>query len=108
MGESPLNEEGLAISQLQRRVQEFNLERGWDRLHSVRALSEALVVESAELLELSLWNAQPEDHCAALRDEVADIGIYLLSLANQLSVDLGEVILDKLKANAKRFPSPHV
>lgn len=105
MGKPPVSLDKLTVRDLQIRVDEFNRGRGWPNQHSVRSLSEALVVECAELLELSLWGASAEEDEAALKDEVADVGIYLLSLANHLKFDLGDVILRKISSNEKRFPT---
>ncbi len=105
MGDDSVNTDRATVRELQELVAKFNVDRGWEDKHSVRSLSEALVIECAELLELSLWDAVATERLHELRSEIADIGIYLLSLANHLDLDLADVIVQKAASNQERFPS---
>ena len=99
------------IEQLTTAIREFARERDWERFHTPKNLAMALSVEVAELVELFQWltpeesaalNETPEGR-AAIEDEIADITIYLLRLADVLSVEILRVARDKQGRNANRF-----
>ena len=100
------------IEHLTTAIREFARERDWERFHTPKNLAMALSVEVAELVELFQWltpeesaalNETPEGR-AAIEDEIADITIYLLRLADVLGVDAVSAAKEKLGANTKRFP----
>ena len=71
----------------------------------------AISIEAAELLEIFLWRATeppahltPEDR-SAVEEELADVFIYGLSLANALQLDLSDVVLTKLKKDEAKYPA---
>lgn len=84
------------------RLVAFREARGWEVDHTPRNLAEAITVEAGELLECFLWGEEPDRQ--AIRDEIADVGIYLLNLADVLSIDLAGAIAEKIERNAERFP----
>jgi len=99
------NLEALAVA-----VREFGRERDWQLYHTPKNLTAALIVEAAELLEPFQWltpeqslNLPPDKH-EAVRQEMADVLIYLVSLANCLDVDLLQAAADKLAINAAKYP----
>ena len=99
------------LEQLANRVRDFGLERDWQQFHTPKNLTAALIVEAAELLEPFQWmtpeeslNLSAESH-EAVRQEMADVLIYLVSLANCLNVDLLKAAEDKLALNAKKYPA---
>jgi dCTP diphosphatase len=91
----------------------FAGEREWDRYHSPKNLAMALCVEAAELLEQFQWlteaeSAEPDVQCrAAVEEELADVLIYLVRLADRLGVDLIAAASAKLEANEKKYPVRH-
>jgi NTP pyrophosphatase (non-canonical NTP hydrolase) len=94
------------------RVAQFVDERDWDQFHTPKDVAVSLSIEAAELLEHFQWR-RPEDIEAlladddyrnAIRDELADIMLYLVIIARRLDVDLIEAALDKLEKNRDRFP----
>ncbi len=102
----------MDLADLTHRLRRFVAERDWDQFHSPKNLSMALAGEAGELLELFQWLTQeessaladsPED-MAKVREELADILIYLVRLADKLGVDLEEAALAKIETNAERYP----
>jgi dCTP diphosphatase len=98
------------LEQLASHVREFGRERDWHLYHTPKNLTAALIVEAAELLEPFQWltpeqslNLPPEKK-EAVRQEMADVLIYLVSLANCLEVDLLQAAEDKLAINAAKYP----
>lgn len=90
----------------------FRDARDWRQFHSLRNLITSLNLEAAELLELTQWKsdaeveALPADPAAAeaLRDECADILLYLLLIADTAGIDLADAARAKLVKNAEKYP----
>jgi dCTP diphosphatase len=102
------NQDSIAI--LRDELRQFAAERDWDQFHSPKNLAMALSVEAAELLEHFQWvsdaesaDLTPEKH-AKVREELADVLLYLIRLADKLHVDLATAAADKLRVNAKKYP----
>ena len=93
-------------------VLEFRNARDWRQFHSLRNLITSLNLEAAELLELTQWKSDAEVEALpadpalheALRDECADILLYLLLIADAAGIDLAAATRDKLVKNALKYP----
>ncbi len=100
------------LASLTRAVLDFREARDWRQFHSLRNLITSLNLEASELLELTQWKsdaeiaALPEDErCAeALRDECADILLYLLLIADTAGIDLVAAARAKLLKNGAKYP----
>ncbi len=94
------------------RLAEFARARDWERYHNPRNLAAALSVEASELLEVFQWMTDAEaqavmddpKRAASVRDECADVLIYLIRLADILGVDLIAEANAKIERNEQRFP----
>lgn len=99
-----------SLTHLAERLQAFAQARDWGRFHAPKNLASALVVEAAELLEPFQWLTEDQSRHldaaqrAAVEDEMADVLLYLVQLANVLQVDLPAVAHAKISRNALRFP----
>jgi dCTP diphosphatase len=103
------------IEDLQQRIREFARERDWEQFHTSKNLAMALSGEVGELVEIFQWLTADESadvmdgpRAEDVEDELADVFIYLLRMADVLSVDLAEVTRAKLERNEHRYPAPHV
>ena len=100
--------------ELRDRLRSFAAERDWDQFHSPKNLASALSVEAAELLEHFQWlteaesKALPPAKVAAVRDEMADVLVYLVRLADKLDVDLLAAAAAKIDKNALKYPAAQV
>lgn len=102
----------MGLAELREALRKFADERDWEQFHSPKNLSMALASEAGELLELFQWLTEEESRALATstsqltraREELADILIYLVRLADQLGVDLERAAVDKLRANADKYP----
>ncbi len=91
---------------------QFRDERNWGQFHSLRNLLVSLNLEAAELLELTQWKTDAEidalpqdpDNLEALKDECADVLLYLLLIANKTGIDLPAAARAKLLKNAEKYP----
>ena len=100
------------LDALRERLRGFAAARNWERYHDPKNLSMALAVEAAELLEIFQW-LTPEEavevmadpgRADSVADELADILIYLVRVADVLGVDLATVAAAKIDRNEARFP----
>ncbi|WP_374510381.1 nucleotide pyrophosphohydrolase [Niveibacterium sp.] len=96
---------------LETRLADFARERDWDRFHNPRNLILALTGEVGELAEIFQWltDAQAEaimqgDEAEHVRQEVADVLLYLMRLAMVLKIDVDAAVRDKIALNAKKYP----
>jgi dCTP diphosphatase len=99
------------ITALQAALRNFAAAREWEQFHTPKNLTMALAGEIGELLEIFQWltpeaSAEVMDSARAddVRDELADVFIYLARLADVLEVDLAAVAAAKMDRNAGRFP----
>lgn len=100
------------VAELTQQINAFVDARRWRRFHNPKNLVLALMGEVGEVAELLQWLTQEEAAAVAdddlrraeVADELADVAIYLLRLADELGVDLSQAIRAKLERNATRFP----
>ena len=100
------------VDALTRRLRAFAVERDWDQFHTPKNLAMALSVEAAELLELFQWLTPEQSRQVgndlphnAVADELADVMIYLVRLADVLGIDLDAAVETKLAKNAAKYPA---
>lgn len=104
----------MDIVALQSRLRDFAAERDWQPFHTPKNLSMALMVEAAELAELFQWLTpqQSQTACAdaqmhaRVADEVADVLLYLVQLADHCGIDVERAVAAKLLKNAIKHPPP--
>ena len=103
-------QESAAITRLRNRLRDFSTARDWNQFHSPKNLAIALSVEAAELLEHFQWVSDkdsltlPPDKLGKIDEEMADVFLYLIRLADMLDVDLIKVADKKIETNAQRYP----
>ena len=92
------------------KIIQFRDEREWMQFHDPKNMAISIMLEASELLEHFQWKTQKEvetyinDHKAEVRDEIADIAIYLFELAENLGVNLIDAMETKLKKNEQKYP----
>lgn len=106
-----LNDNNVNISKIKSIIRDFELERGWDEYRNPKDLSMSIAIEAAELMEIFQWdtteealNIKESDKFEHFKEELADVLIYSLSLANSLEIDLYETIKEKLYKNSIKYP----
>jgi NTP pyrophosphatase (non-canonical NTP hydrolase) len=88
----------------------FRQERDWEQFHTIRNLSTALCVESAELLALFRWAHDSdipsvvEEQRSEIESEVADVAILLMYLYHDLGISIEDAVRKKLEVNRQRYP----
>lgn len=92
------------IQNLTKQVRQFTEDRDWDQFHNGKDLALALSIEAAELNEAFLWKAAEEVNKEKVREELADIINYALLIADKYEFDVEEIVLEKMKKNAEKYP----
>jgi NTP pyrophosphatase (non-canonical NTP hydrolase) len=98
----------ITIQDLKDAVRKFVEEREWEKYHTPRNLAESISIEASELLELFQWSLKEEEtpiDPVKLADELADVLVYCLSLANATGIDIVNCVLSKLKRNEEKYPT---
>ena len=83
------------------KIIQFNSDREWDQFHSPENLSKSIVIESAELLENFQWGSKI--NMENIEEELADVFMYSIMLANKLEIDIDDVILKKIEKNEMKY-----
>ena len=93
-------------------VRRFRDQREWSQFHTPKNLAAAIAIEAAELQERFLWRTDKEierdleavPKLQAVVEEIADVLMFALLLADRLDIDIGTAITDKLAANELKYP----
>ncbi|MHA1213954.1 MAG: nucleotide pyrophosphohydrolase [Candidatus Hodarchaeales archaeon] len=102
------------FKELQKLVSDFIENRDWTKYHTPKNLAMSIAIEAAELMEIFQWLTNPEaqeialsdeETRAKIKDEIADVVIYCLSLCERTNINLEEAIRKKMQKNEKRFPT---
>lgn len=104
----------MDIQALQQDLRDFAAARHWKQFHTPKNLTTALMVEAAELAEIFQWMTPEESQAAQLdpankeriADEVADVLLYLLQVADHCAIDMSSAVANKLVKNAIKHPEP--
>jgi len=101
----------MEIQEIQKMASHFAKERQWEKFHSPKNLAMSINIEAAELAEVFQWLTEEQSYQAAeqqelqdqVKDEVADVFIYLLRLCDVLKIDLLSATREKMARNCIRF-----
>jgi dCTP diphosphatase len=91
----------MTIEELQRLTADFRDARDWGKHHTVQNLIMAIASEAGEMCHEARWG-NPD--MAKIRREMADVAIFLLSLADIAGINLGSAIIEKIRANELKYP----
>lgn len=102
----------IDVAPLEAALQKFADERDWNQYHSPKNLAMALTGEVGELVEIFQWLTEEQSRAVgqepstarAVRDELADVLLFLVRLSAVLGVDLNEAVVSKLASNAAKYP----
>ena len=100
-----------SIDDLQQKVAKFRDDRNWKQFHGPKDLAVSIAIEAAELMECFQWKSKEDvekylasDRSVEVREEMADVLIYLLNLADVLNIDLLDAAYKKLEKNSGKYP----
>ena len=88
-------------------INQFRDERDWRKFHNEKDLAISISLEASELLELFQWKKSEEvveKSLQEIREELADVFIYSFMMADNLNLDVEEIIKSKLDLNEQKYP----
>lgn len=100
----------MNLKKIKNKIKKFSDERNWDQYHNPKNLAMALSVEASELVEIFQWLKGEESNnlnskdAQSVKEELADIFIYLIRIADKFDINLEDAILEKLRLNAEKYP----
>lgn len=95
------------MDNLIKQINKFRDDRNWRQFHNEKDLAISISIEASELLELFQWKTSEvavKKNLAHIKEELADVLIYSLMLADNLSLDIEKIIIDKITQNAAKYP----
>ena len=106
------SDKSTTLSELKDKVKDFIQERDWTKYHNPKDIAVSIAIEVGELLELFQWvkdddqakKIQDPSEYKKLEEELADIIIYCLSLANVTNMDISSAIVNKIEKNKAKYP----
>jgi len=107
-----LSDTETLVEDLKSAVRKFVHDRAWEKYHNPKDLAESICIEAAELLELFQWITPDEtlswkdapSKVKHIEEELADIIIYSLSMANTMKIDVTKIVAEKLERNEMKYP----
>jgi len=92
------------LEELRKAILQFTQERDWDQFHNGKDLALALSIEAAELNEAFLWKDASKVNIDKVKEELADVFNYAILIADKYDLDIKQIVLDKLRRNAEKYP----
>lgn len=94
------------IDELKKEVKKFRDKRDWEKYHTPKNLALSISIEASELLELFQWKEDSLEKIEKkeIEEEMADVMIYLLALAEKTNTELDKAVMDKLEKNREKYP----
>ena len=93
---------------LKKQIKEFIQARDWEQYHAPKNLAMAMSVEAAEIVEIYQWKENDQtltpEEVEELRQEIGDVLVYLLELADKYGIDIIQAAKDKMVLNEKKYP----
>ena len=93
------------LEELRKAIVQFTQERDWDQFHNGKDLALALSIEASELNEAFLWKEAKDVNVEKVKEELADIVNYAILIADKYDLDIKQIVLDKLRRNAEKYPA---
>jgi len=98
------------IEEITEKIKKFRDDRDWMQFHDPKNMAVSIILEASELLEHFQWKTKEEvekyvkQNNAEIKDEIADIALYLFELADNLGISLMRAMEEKLIKNEKKYP----
>ena len=92
------------LEELRKAIVQFTQARDWDQFHNGKDLALALSIEASELNEAFLWKEAKDVNVDKVKEELADIFNYAILIADKYDLDVKQIVLDKLRRNAEKYP----
>lgn len=90
------------MKEIKERLLDFQRQREWKKFHTPENLAKSISIEAAELLEHFQWGKEYD--VSDVSEELADVLIYCIYMADAMDLDINEIILNKMEKNAIKYP----
>jgi len=108
-----LGDNETSVATLRTAVRNFIRERSWEKYHNPKNVAESICIEGAELLQLFQWTTleqseelkRDKEKMRKIKEELSDVVIYCLSMANSIDIDLSDSVLEKLELDKQKYPA---
>ena len=90
------------IKEVRDKIREFNKERDWDKFHTPENLAKSIAIEAGELLECFQWDNKFDRQ--SLSEELADVMMYCIMMADAVNIDIKQEMLRKMALNGAKYP----
>lgn len=97
------------IKELTEKIVAFRDARNWKQFHNPKDLAISISLEAAELLEIFQWSGtdnavNTDKKLEKVKEELADVFIYAFLMGNDLGIDIGEIVSNKINENNRKYP----
>lgn len=107
-----MDDQDVSVQDLKKAVEDFVEIRDWKKYHNPKDLAESICIEAAELFEIFHWVSSEETLAwknnpskqSRVMEELADVLIYCLSMANAMEIQISAIIIQKLARNSAKYP----
>ena len=108
-----MGDDETSVATLRTAVRNFIRERSWEKYHNPKNVAESICIEGAELLQLFQWTTleqseelkRDKEKMQKIKEELSDVVIYCLSMANSIDIDLSDSVLEKLELDKRKYPA---
>ena len=102
-----MRDEFTKVKELRDLVNAFVEDRNWRQFHTPKNLSMSVAIEAAELMELFQWSdsaVSGKEYLVRVQEELADVIIYCLAMANIMEIDISQAVREKIVVNVSKYP----
>jgi NTP pyrophosphatase (non-canonical NTP hydrolase) len=92
------------LTEIAEKLSIFNRERDWEQFHDAKNLALSISIEASELNECFLWKNADEADRAKVEEELADVFLCAIMLADKYDIDIKDICLKKIEKNAQKYP----
>ena len=88
-------------------IRKFREDRNWSQFHNPKDLAISISLEAAELLEVFQWSGSDtscEGEMQRIKEELADVLVYCVHMADACGLDMDEIVQEKMKKNGEKYP----
>lgn len=90
-----------------KRLMKFRDDRDWSQFHTGENLAKSIMIEAGELLEVFQYT-EKEKSIEKVKEELADVFMYAMLLADKYNLDIDEIINEKMDSNERKYPAEKV
>ena len=92
------------LTEIAKKLRIFNRERDWEQFHDAKNLALSISIEASELNECFLWKNADEADRTKIEEELADVFLCAIMLADKYDIDIKDICLKKIERNAQKYP----